>query len=176
MTSPSIVRTATYEDKAEVWRLFRACHAENGLQPMSEKKVDYYIDRLLNPDNITLEDNGPRGVIGVIGGKKLEGCIMLSFGTLWYSDEINMDEYLNFVDPDHRKSNHAITLISYAKHMVDQIRVAHKDFKLTIGVLSTKRTAAKVRLYERSLVPAGCFFVYPAQENIDPPRSLYRVK
>jgi len=99
---------------------------------------------------------------------------MLSFGSPWYSDELTMDEYLNFVDPEHRSSNHAKTLIAYAKQMVDQIRIKHQNFKLIIGVLSTKRTAAKVRLYERQLIPCGAFFAYPAPENIEPPSHLYR--
>jgi len=67
MTSLSVVRSARPEDKSEVWRLFRACHRENGMLPIAEKKVDYYIDRLLDPINITAEDIGPRGLIGVIG-------------------------------------------------------------------------------------------------------------
>lgn len=175
MTCPSVVRAATREDKDEIWRLFRLLHKENGLSTLSEKKVDYHIDRLLDPTNIRADDNGPRGLIGVIGASEhLEGVIMLSFGTQWYSEEITLDEYLNFVDPEHRASSHAKTLISYAKHMVDQIRLTHHGLKLVIGVLSTKRAAAKVRLYERQLTVSGCFFVYPPPENIEPPSHLYR--
>lgn len=174
MTSISEVRAALPVDKPEIWRLFRMCHSENGMLPMSERKIDYHIDRLLDPSNIAADDYGPRGMIGVIGGQKLEGAIMLGFGSPWYSDEINMDEYLNFVDPDHRASNHAKTLIAYAKHMVDLIRLKHENFKLMIGVLSTKRTAAKVRFYERQLTAAGAFFVYPTPANIEPPTNLYR--
>jgi hypothetical protein len=175
MTSPSVVRSAIPEDKREIWRLFKLLHKENGLSSMSERKVDYHIDRLLNPANIAADDNGPRGLIGVIGSPDhLEGVIMLGFGSQWYSDDITLDEYLNFVDPAHRASNHAKTLIAYAKHMVDQIRLTHDGLKLVIGVLSTKRAAAKVRLYERQLQVAGCFFVYPAPENIESPTHLYR--
>jgi hypothetical protein len=174
MTQDSVVRAAIPQDKNEIWRLFRLCHTENGMLPMSESKVDYHIDRLLDPTNIAVNDFGPRGMIGVIGQRRLEGAIMLGFGSPWYSEEINMDEYLNFVDPEHRASNHAKTLIAYAKHIVDQIRLKHQNFKLMIGVLSTKRAAAKVRLYERQLTAAGAFFIYPAPDNIDPPSHLYR--
>lgn len=176
MTQPSAVRAAVPDDKSEIWRLFLACHEENGMLPLSERKVDHHIDRLLDPENIAANDVGPRGIIGVIGEKKLEGAIMLGFGSTWYSDDITLDEYLNFVDPEHRVSNHAQTLIGYAKHMVDQIRATHQDLKLIIGVLSTKRAAAKVRLYERQLTAAGAFFVYPAPDNIEPPRHLYRTR
>jgi hypothetical protein len=176
MNQPSVVRPARPEDKSEVWRLFRMCHAENGMVPYSEKKTDYYIDRLLDPKSIVANDTGPRGLIGVIGQEHLEGAIMLSFGSPWYSDEINVDEYLNFVDPAHRNSEHAKTLIAYAKHMVDLLREKHPTIKLMIGVLSTKRAAAKVRLYERQLTPAGAFFVHPPPANIEPPRHLYRTR
>lgn len=177
MSSASVVRQAIPEDKAEIWRLFRLCHQENGMLPMSERKVDYYIDRLIDPKNIANDDFGPRGIIGVIGQiGSLEGAIMLSFGSPWYSDEITLDEHLNFVDPKHRASDHAKTLISYAKYMVDQIRPAHPEVRLVIGVLSTERTAAKVRLYERQLTPSGAFFVYPPPSNISPLKSLYRTR
>jgi hypothetical protein len=176
LNQPSVVRSATPADKAELWRLFRLLHEENGLSPMSDRKVDYYIDRLLNPANIKTDDNGPRGLVGVIGEPgRLEGAIMLSLGSMWYSDEITLDEYLNFVDPAHRNSDHAKTLIRYAKRIVDELRPAYPTLRLVIGILSTKRAGAKVRLYERQLTVCGAFFVYPPPENIDPPRNLYRM-
>lgn len=172
MTSPSIVRGAGHADAPEIWRLFRLLHSENAIFAISERKVQYYIDRLLHPEAIEADDTGPRGFIGVIGKPgALEACIMLTVGSVWYSDEWNLDEHLNFVDPAHRASNHSKALISYAKHCADKIGV-----KLLIGVLSTKRTAAKVRLYERLLTPAGAFFVHPAPDNLEPPKRLYRTQ
>jgi GNAT superfamily N-acetyltransferase len=90
---------------------------------------------------------------------------------MWYSDTWTLDEHLNFVDPAHRSSSHAKALISYAKHCADQIGI-----RLVIGVLSTKRTKAKVRLYERQLTPAGCFFVHPAPADVAPPTRLHRTQ
>ncbi len=177
MTSPSIVRTAIPDDESEIWRLFRLLHAENAMLPISERKVQYHIDRMLHPEIISLEDTGPRGIIGVIGEPgKLEGAIMLAFGSMWYSEVITLDEFLNFVDPSHRNSNHAKALIGYAKHIVDQVRLTHADVKLVIGILSTKRTAAKVRLYERQLTPCGSFFIYPTPDDLDPPERRYRIQ
>lgn len=168
MNSPSVVRAATPADKNEIWRLFKMLHKENGLSTMSERKVDYHIDRLLNPANIAAGDNGPRGLIGVIGDVgHLEGVIMLGFGTQWYSDDITMDEYLNYVDPAHRSSNHAKTLISYAKHMIDQLVSVYPTLRLVIGVLSTTRMTAKVRFYETILgSPCGSFFAYPPPPDV----------
>lgn len=144
--------------------------AENGMFELSERKVDYYIDRLLHPENIAKNDTGPRGFIGVIGPiGSLEGCIMLTVGSMWYSDDFTLDEHLNFVDPLHRSSNHAKSLIEFAKSCAEKVGI-----RLVIGVLSTKRTAAKVRLYQRQLTPAGCFFVHPAPPDIQPPIKLHR--
>lgn len=172
MTSSSVVRPAVPQDRAEVWRLLRMLCAENGMFELSDRKVDYYINRLLHPETIVEGDTGPRGFIGVIGPVgALEGCIMLTVGSMWYSEDFTLDEHLNFVDPDHRASNHAKSLIEYAKSCADKIGI-----RLVIGVLSTKRTAAKVRLYERQLTAAGCFFVHPAPPDIHPPTKLYRTQ
>lgn len=172
MPSPSIVRSAISQDKPEIWRLLRLLCAENGMFSLSEHKVDYYLNRLLWPENIAKDDTGPRGFIGVIGPiGALEGCIMLTVGSVWYSEDFTLDEHLNFVDPEHRSSNHAKALIEYAKDCSDKIGI-----RLLIGILSTKRTAAKVRLYERQLTAAGCFFVHPAPPDISPPTKIYRTQ
>lgn len=170
MSSSSVVRPAVPADKPEIWRLFHLLHAENALFKISDVKVEFYIDRLLNPQTIGPEDTGPRGFIGVIGAVgSLEGCIMLTVGSVWYSEDWTLDEHLNFVDPEHRSSNHAKALIDFAKDCAEKVGV-----RLVIGVLSTKRTAAKVRLYERRLTPAGCFFIHPPPDNLSPPTKLYR--
>lgn len=162
MTSPSIVRAAVPEDRAELWRLFRMHHAENALFPISEEKVGALLDRVLHPELITVDDAGPRGLIGVIGEiGELEGAIMLILGSPWYTDTVTMDDCLNFVDPAHRASRHSEALIRYSKNLVDQVREGHPDFKMLLGVVSTQRTAAKVRLFSRHLTPVGAFFMYP---------------
>lgn len=161
MPSHSVVRPATADDYVEVWRLFRALWTENAMFSISEQKVDYYITRLLHPETIGPTDTGPRGFIGVIGPVgALEACIMLTVGSVWYSEDWTLDEHLNFVDPAHRQSEHAKALISYAKHCADKIGI-----RLVIGVLSTHRTAAKVRLYGQMLTPSGAFFVHPAPQG-----------
>ncbi len=163
MPSASIVRPAIPDDKPELWRLFRLLWAENAMFSISERKVDWYLDRLLHPQDILPEDTGPRGFIGVVGPVgALEACIMLTLGASWYSEDITLDEHLNFVDPPHRQSNHAKALISYAVSCSDRIGI-----QLVIGVLSTHRTAAKVRLYERQLTACGSFFVHPPPAGIN---------
>lgn len=168
MTTVSIVRPAVLADETDLWRLFRAHHSENALFALSKPKVQYYLDRVLRPETIKAGDCGPRGVIGVIGSVgALEGAVMLVLGSPWYSDDITLDDCMNFVDPAHRQSNHARTLISYAKNMVDQIRTAHENFRMIVGVVSTHRTAAKVRLYEQMLgPPLGAYFSWPPSKDV----------
>lgn len=137
---------------------------------ISDRKVQFYLDRLLHPERIAPDDLGPRGFIGVIGPVgALEGCIMLTVGSVWYSEEFSLDEHFNFVDPVHRQSDHAKALISFAKHCSDKVGI-----KLVIGILSTKRTAAKVRLYERQLTPCGSFFIHPAPPDAQAASRRYR--
>lgn len=167
MSGPSIVRPAVAADHEEIWRLFRLHADENALFPLCESKVNFYLDRVLNPKSVGADDTGPRGLIGVIGPVgALEGAIMLMLASPWYSEEITLDDCMNFVDPGHRKSNHAKALISYAKYLVDRVREGHPDFKMTLGVVSTERTAAKIRLYSRQLEPVGAWFVYPPVSGV----------
>lgn len=173
---PSTVRPARPDDEAELWRLFKLHHAENALFPLSERKVQFYLDRVLHPEKITADDCGPRGIIGVIGRiGALEGAIMLVLGSAWYTEQIGIDDCMNFVDPDHRKTDHAKALIGYAKNIVDTIR-AQGDigFRMMMGIVSTKRTEAKIRLYSRQVEPVGAYFIYPPVEGVIPLKVLSR--
>ncbi len=159
---PSIVRQATPQDEGELWILLRQMHNENGLLPLSEPRVQYYLDRVLYPEKIPLADTGPRGIIGVIGSpSRLEGVIMLVLGHVWYSDSVMLQDCVNFVREDCRQSSHSKELIAYSKRMTDEIRKSDPDFKMMVGVVSTIRTQAKIRLYRRQLVECGSFFLYP---------------
>lgn len=170
MASQSIVRPAVPRDEAEVWRLLRLLWAENAMFSICDEKVQFYLDRLLRPESIKPDDVGPRGFIGVVGPVgALEACIMLTVGSVWYSEDFTLDEHLNFVDPRYRQSDHAKALISYAKFCSDKIGI-----RLVIGVLSTKRTAAKVRLYERQLTACGSFFIHPAPADVQSASRRYR--
>lgn len=176
MTAPSVVRPAIAGDRDEIWRLFLLHAEENALFPLSENKVQFYLERFLRPETIAADDTGPRGLIGVIGEVgALEGAIMLVLGSPWYTDDITLDDCMNFVDPAHRNSGHAKALISYSQHLVDQVRQRHPDFKMIIGVLSTERTAAKIRLYSRLMgEPVGAFFMHPPASGVKPLKNMHR--
>jgi hypothetical protein len=164
MSSPSVVREADVNDEAEIWRLFRLAHKEAGLYSLSEEKVSKFLQPVL------FAREG--GVIGVIGKKPLEAIVMLVLGSPWYSSDPSMDDCLSFVDPEHRNSNHAKALIEYAKTVVDGIRQVHPDFKMTMGIVSTERTWAKVRLFSQQLTPIGVYFAYPPPENVSRVQSF----
>lgn len=167
--SPSIVRPAVPQDEKELWKLFHLMHLETGLLPLSETKVQAYLTRVLHPETISPTDTGPRGVIGVIGSPdRLEAAIMLVLSSVWYSDAITLMDALNFVHPDYRQSNHAKSLISYSKRMVDEIRKVDAGFQMMIGIVSTKRTQAKIRLFRRQMAEAGAVFIYPSPESLEP--------
>lgn len=159
--SPSIVRRALPQDFDGIWQLFRLLHAENALFSMSERKLNWLLERVLHPELIPEWDTGLRGFMGVIGapGSQLEGFILMVVGSFWYSEDLTLEEYANFVHPDYRKSDHAKTLLAYARNVSDQIKIP-----LVIGIISNIRTQAKVRLYRRQLPEKGSFFVYDPNE------------
>jgi hypothetical protein len=153
MTQPSIVRIAIAEDEPEILRMVALMLEENNIGS-SLAEIDQEIVRQKIQKALT-RDLSIMGVIGEPG--KLEAMIYLDVNSFWYSRKPHLMELFNFVDPEHRRSAHAKSLINFAKQCVTE------NTKLVIGVVSNERTEAKVRLYERQLgKPAGAFFVYPA--------------
>jgi len=99
-----------------------------------------------------------KSIIGIV---EEDGIIKASIGLFiwswWYSDSVHLEDFWNFVHPEYRKSTHAKTLLSFARKASDDLSI-----QLLIGILSSERTAAKVRLYENEFGPSmGAGFVYP---------------
>lgn len=157
MVAPSVVRKAIPADMPEIWRLFLMAHRENGVFKLSPQKVDYFLNRALHPDQIALNDGGPRGEIAVIGTPgKLEAIVFLILGSFWYSEEIHLEELLVYVDPECRVSGHAKACIEWMKAQADDLGV-----HLLTGIISRDRTQAKIKLYDRHLPRIGAFYLYP---------------
>jgi hypothetical protein len=155
MSVPSVIRIAGPDDFNEVWRLLLLGYGENAIFPLSERKAQWFVKRALNPSMIREGDTGTRGVIGVIGPVgALEGLAFLTIGSYWYTEEHNIEEFIVFVDPNHRASEHAKALINWMKAQPDIVGIP-----LVTGVLSNTRTEAKCRLYGRLLPKAGEFFL-----------------
>lgn len=156
MTSKSVVRIAGPDDYAECWRLMLASHRENGLFPMNGEKVDWFLRRFLFPDLIPPEDMGIRGVIGVIGEVgELEGMCGLVVADIWYTTEKHLADFLVYVDPEHRASEHGNAMIKWMKKQSDLIGIP-----LLSGVVSNKRTEAKCRMFRRAMPKIGEYFLY----------------
>ncbi len=169
MPAPSVVRIATPEDWTEIWRLFLQGHNENGIFALSPRKVNWFMKRAIFPESIKPGDTGTRGVIGVIGPPKaLEAVVFVTIGEYWYSDEKHIEEFLVYVDPEYRKSDHADALLDWMKQQVEVT-----GLPLMTGIVSNHRTEAKCRLYRRHFPKAGEFFyVSPAVRTNGATRAL----
>ena len=151
--TPCHVRVATPDDLFGILALARIVHGENGLFDFNEVKVAEAVWPTLVQAN---------GIIGVIGERdKLEGLVMLTVASYWYSDAQFLEEKCVFVHPDfrHAKDSRVQKLIEFAKKCATDL-----EMPLMIGVLSNTRTSAKVALYERNFgPPAGAFFLWGAK-------------
>lgn len=148
VTSPhSDVRMAAPADRERLWELMLQLHGENGLFSVSKSKVDVMLDRFYAREG---------ALIGVIGDEgDPVAAIYLEITQVVYSDDWILCEQFNFTHPDHRRSTYARQLIAYAKRCSDDLKLP-----LMIGILSNKRTEAKMRLYEQVLQKSGGYFSY----------------
>ena len=144
---PAQVRFATRADEADLLKMCHELHDENALFDMDDECVQNTLNHAFNRQG---------GLIGVIDGPSgIEASCYLLITTIWYTKQNHVEELWNFVRPPFRKSDHATTLIDWAKYCREQM-----SLPLMIGILSNHRTEAKVRLYRRKLgVPSGAFFV-----------------
>lgn len=146
----TIVRLAVPEDRDGITALTELLHEENGLFPLSRKKVSAMLDRYYAKDGAVI------GVIGDVGAPV--AAVYLGIWQPYYSDVYALDEAFNIIHPEHRRSDYAKRMIGFAKDVSDRLRMP-----LMMGILTNHRTEAKVRLYERQLEKAGAYFVYNRQ-------------
>ena len=151
MTDDLTIRLATTDDMPEVMKLAIAAAEENGFLNASAVLLAQTVWPALNQDH---------GVCGVIGdaGAILEGFVVLRIGTLYYSEQPCVEEKVVYVRPEYRaaKGGRARKLCEFSKKVADTL-----DLPLLIGICSSDRTRAKVKLYERIFgAPAGAYFLY----------------
>lgn len=162
MACLSHVRIAVEADKQELWRLFLQAFKENAMFSLSPEKVGWWLDRMLHPEIIPAWDTGPRGAIGVIGSVgQLEGLVFVTFGQYWYTNDRHLEEFIVYVDPECRRSEHAKALVEWMKEQSNLT-----GLPLVTGIMSNHRTEAKVRLYERFLPKVGAFFLYNGKGSV----------
>lgn len=149
---PTVVRKALPGEYESIMMLCRQLHRENGIFSLNEEKVARIIEAAL-----TTDERRQRGILGVIGHiNELDGMMLLQVSQYYYSDDYFLEEMFSFVPPRARKSHNGKKLLQWAIKMQETLAIP-----LMIGIVSTHRTEAKVRLYRRSLgVEAGAFFLH----------------
>jgi hypothetical protein len=141
------VRKARPTDRDTVLDICRQNHAENGQFGLSMRKVEGMVDKAFANEGC---------IIGAVGNDRIEGIIMLLIAQFWYTDDWCLEETMNYVLPDYRRSTHAKDMIAFAKRCSDEIQIP-----LVIGVVSNERTKAKIELYRRQLgEPVGGYFMH----------------
>lgn len=141
-----LVRAAQPEDFPQIMQLCAQLHEENGAADVDWPKVTETIIHGINRNHAMI------GLIGAV--ENIEAIIYLNFSTLWYTDEILLQELFAYVRPEYRKTRNAKALLQFARNTAKRLKC-----KLLIGVISNARTAAKLELYKRQLgQPVGGYF------------------
>lgn len=150
---PYGIRPATPEDEDAIYAMLLELHEENGIFKVSETKVR---------DTIRMATQQQSGLIGIIGDDEPEASCGLEIAQWWYTDEWSLNEKWVFVRQGWRRKNHASRLMDWAKWCERQLTTP-----LFMGIISTKRTEAKERLYRRKLTPIGGMFMYANGRTIE---------
>lgn len=145
------VHTGTPAEVHVVMRQALAACEENSLTKVNPVKLLGEVWASLNLDN---------GIMGLIGTDPIEAGILLRVEPLFYSDDKCLLERAIFVNPDYRKGgSRAKLLCEWAKNAADNLKLP-----LVIGILTSQRVEAKVKLYERQFgEPAGAYWIYGAK-------------
>lgn len=158
MTDQIEVRIGTPDDLDRAMEWAHAAALDNAIVEPDTKKLLQMFWPALNCQN---------AIMGIIGepGEPFEAAILLTVGELWYSPDPVLEERVVFVLPEFRAGNigRARKLCEFAKDAANQL-----GLKLAIGVLSTQRTEAKIRLYKRQFgEPAGVYFLWGGKTGLE---------
>lgn len=146
-----VVRTGNASDIHPVMRQALAACEENSLTTVNPTKLLGEVWASLNLDN---------GIMGLVGVDPIEAGILLRVEPLFYSDEKCLLERAIFVNPNYRKGGgRAKLLCEWAKKAA-----ADLGLPLVIGILTSQRVEAKIRLYTRQFgEPSGAYWIYGAK-------------
>ncbi|HQT62612.1 GNAT family N-acetyltransferase, partial [Acidiphilium sp.] len=152
------VRVGQPSDLPAMMAFLRDAHAENGMAPIAEDRVEPVLQCALAQW---------RGIVGIVDAPdgKIAGAVGLLVGKWWYSHEEHLEDIFTFVREDYRHMKMARPLLDFAKRAAREL-----EMPLLMGVLSTDRTQAKVRLFERKLPMAGALFLY-RPDGAEPPHA-----
>jgi hypothetical protein len=150
-----IIRIGTPADLDDVMEAAVEAVREIGLMEPDPERLLQDVWPALNQD---------RGLIGIISkpGGKAEGGVLLRVGKMWYSDQDVLEERVIFIPPQYRsvKGGRARRLCEFSKKTAEDL-----GLPLLIGVMSTVRTEAKIKMYQRYFgKPKGAVFLYNAPQ------------
>jgi hypothetical protein len=135
------IRVATRDDEEQLIGLLKQKHAEGGLLPLDE-------DRARDMFAKAFDRKG--GIIAVIGEPgNVEAMIGLVITSFWYTRHNHIEQFLLYVRPDQRQTDHAKTLSSFARKCSDAIEIP-----LVIGLMSSEPAKAKPRSGRRKMIPS----------------------
>ena len=147
------VRLALPADRDALRAMCIMLHEENGLFPLNHEKLEIALGRYFKRDG---------AIIGVIGPEGAPvASIYIAITQFFYTNAWTLMEEWAFVMPDHRRTTYAQDLIAYAKGVSDAMTLP-----LITGILSGKRTEAKVRLYDRMMERVGGYFMHGREHII----------
>lgn len=150
------VRLAEPEDFPFLMEIAKQACTEESPYSFCEEKVYWMFRRHFDKQG---------GLVAVIGekGQPLKGYLLMVIDGIWFSLDNQLLELSLYIHPEHRKSTYAKQLMAFSKQASDGLQL-----NLTIGVFSTVRTDAKVRLYKRQFTPVGAFFKYTPTSAVEP--------
>lgn len=138
-------RRATSDDIPAVLALLHLMHREAPHGALSEARVRDAVDACMGSGAVILSCTAGEPV----------GTLGLHLRQPWWSEDWEVADTWLFVHPAHRRAPHARLLLGIAKDFARGM-----GLPLVMGVFSTKRTAPKLRLFERILgAPAGGIFL-----------------
>lgn len=142
-----MIRSATLQDFDVILPLLILRHKEGRFGSFSLYEVRNRFDLILSG----------HGIIGVIVNPSgvAEASIGLVLARFWYSRDPHIEDQWNFVHPDYRRTDHAKSLMAFAKGYADTLRMP-----MFLAQEETADNAPKVRLLERNLKRAGTIFCH----------------
>ena len=147
------VRMGNSGDAGRIYDFLLNLYGENSVFALSERRSRESIASCLNMEQ------GTYGVTGLIEKDgKIVGAVGLRPSQMWYSDDWFLDELWNFVHPDHRNSDYAQRLIEFSQWAATRL-----GLPLVMGIVTKKRLAPKIRLYQRFMPQIGAYFIFGKQ-------------
>jgi hypothetical protein len=145
---PDYIRIANPGEDDSIFSILSDFHAENGVFSLCERKVRERIAQ-------GLAAKGDAVILVIDGNDEIAASVGLGMGEAWYTEEWSINEYWFYVRPAYRHSHFDQDLVNTIQALSDRWKLAG-----TVGVTSTHRTEAKMRLFARRMKMIGGLFAH----------------